>query len=63
METEYTKGFRAGIAFEQERLGKLLDEYIMNCSEPNREMVRRRFAFVRGLINDKDAWLEGKNNE
>lgn len=63
MDTPYTQGFKAGIAFEQQRLGKLLDEYIMNCSEPSREMVRRRFAFVRGLINDKDAWKAVEENQ
>jgi hypothetical protein len=27
MDTEYTKGFRAGLAWEQERIIKLLEEY------------------------------------
>ena len=27
MDTEYTKGFRAGLAWEQERIIKLLEDY------------------------------------
>jgi hypothetical protein len=62
-DTKYTEGFKAGIAYEQMRMGRLLDEYISDNPKPMQETLRRRFAFVRGLINDKEAWqvIEGAN--
>lgn len=61
-ETAYTQGYRAGIAYEQERMCKLLDQYILENPKPIQEALRRRFAFVRGLINDKDAWKNIKDD-
>jgi hypothetical protein len=54
-DSPYTEGYRAGIAYEQNRLCELLDKYIMENPKPIQETLRRRFAFVRGLINDKES--------
>jgi hypothetical protein len=58
--TTTLKAYEAGIRHEQERINKLLDQYIAENPERIQETLRRRLAFVRGLVNDQDAWKIGK---
>jgi hypothetical protein len=48
--------FWRGTEAEQDRINKLLEQYIAENPKPIQEALRRRLAFVKGLVNDKDAW-------
>lgn len=58
MDTEYTKGFRAGSAFEQERIIKLLDSVVQVTSADLREQVCKNDALCEAI-----ALIKGETNE
>lgn len=50
MDTKYTKGFKAGMAVEQERIIKLLEDfqYYGMSHELNDEFCRQLIALIKG---------------
>ena len=65
MDTEYTKGFKAGMAFEQERIIKLLEEMPTKAikTEHGSQILSLELKDIIALINGEQKWVKHKQNE